>query len=58
MEIGGYEMADYFAMDRAALTAEKAQLEAEYKKFQDMGLNLNMARGKPGPHQKIGRAHV
>ena len=44
-------MADYFAMDRAALTAEKAQLEAEYKKFKDMGLNLNMARGKPGPHQ-------
>ena len=44
-------MADYFAMDRAALTAEKAQLETEYKKFQDMGLNLNMARGKPGPHQ-------
>ena len=44
-------MADYFAMDRAALTAEKAQLEAEYKKFQGMGLNLNMARGKPGPHQ-------
>lgn len=44
-------MADYFAMDRAALTAEKTQLEAEYKKFQDMGLNLNMARGKPGPHQ-------
>ena len=44
-------MADYFAMNRAALTAEKAQLEAEYKKFQDMGLNLNMARGKPGPHQ-------
>ena len=38
-------------MDRAALTAEKAQLEAEYKKFQGMGLNLNMARGKPGPHQ-------
>ena len=44
-------MADYFAMDRAALTAEKAQLETEYKKFQDMGLQLNMARGKPGPHQ-------
>ena len=44
-------MADYFAMDRAALTAEKAQLETEYKKFKDMGLNLNMARGKPGPHQ-------
>ncbi|WP_298735275.1 aminotransferase class I/II-fold pyridoxal phosphate-dependent enzyme, partial [uncultured Subdoligranulum sp.] len=44
-------MADYFAMDRAALTAEKTQLEAAYKKFQDMGLKLNMARGKPGPHQ-------
>lgn len=44
-------MADYFAMDRAALTTEKAQLEAAYKKFQDMGLKLNMARGKPGPNQ-------
>ena len=44
-------MADYFAMDRAALTAEKDRLTAEYKKFQDMGLKLNMARGKPGPHQ-------
>lgn len=44
-------MADYLAMDRDALTAEKTQLEAEYKKFQNMGLKLNMARGKPGPHQ-------
>ena len=44
-------MADYFAMDRAALTAEKDRLTAEYKKFQDMGLKLIMARGKPGPHQ-------
>ena len=44
-------MADYFAMDRAALSAEKEQLEAAYKKFQDMGLKLNMARGKPCPHQ-------
>ena len=44
-------MADYFAMDRNELTAEKAALEAQYKKFQDMGLKLNMARGKPGPHQ-------
>ena len=41
-------MADYFAMDRNELTAEKAALEAQYKKFQDMGLKLN----------KIGRAHV
>lgn len=44
-------MADYFAMDRATLTEEKAKLEAAYQKFQDMGLKLNMARGKPGPHQ-------
>ena len=44
-------MADYFAMDHNELIAEKAALEAQYKKFQDMGLKLNMARGKPGPHQ-------
>ena len=44
-------MADYFAMNHGELTAEKAALEAQYKKFQDMGLKLNMARGKPGPHQ-------
>ena len=44
-------MADYLAMNRDELTAEKAALEAQYKKFQDMGLKLNMARGKPGPHQ-------
>ena len=44
-------MADYFAMDHNELTAEKTALEAQYKKFQDMNLKLNMARGKPGPHQ-------
>ena len=44
-------MADYLAMNRDELAAEKAALEAQYKKFQDMGLKLNMARGKPGPHQ-------
>ena len=44
-------MADYFAMDHDELTAEKTALEAQYKKFQDMNLKLNMARGKPGPHQ-------
>ena len=44
-------MADYFAMDRDELTAEKTALEAQYKKFQGMNLKLNMARGKPGPHQ-------
>ena len=44
-------MANYLAMNRDELTAEKAALEAEYKKFQAKGLKLNMARGKPGPHQ-------
>ena len=44
-------MANYHEMDRAALTAEKAALEEEYKQFQAKGLKLNMARGKPGPHQ-------
>ena len=44
-------MANYLAMNREELTAEKAALEAEYKKFQAKGLKLNMARGKPGPHQ-------
>ena len=41
-------MANYFEMTRDELTAEKAALEEEYKKFQAMGLKLNMARGKPG----------
>ena len=44
-------MANYLAMNRAELTAEKAALEAEYKKFQAKGLKLNMARGKPGREQ-------
>ena len=33
-------MADYLSMNRDELTAEKAALEAQYKKFQDMGLKL------------------
>ena len=44
-------MANYHEMDHDALTAEKAALEEEYKQFQAKGLKLNMARGKPGPHQ-------
>ena len=36
-------MANYFEMTRDELTAEKAALEEEYKKFQAMGLKLNMA---------------
>ena len=48
-------MANYFEMSRKELAAEKAKLEESYKKFQDMGLKLNMARGKPGPHQMVCR---
>ena len=44
-------MANYFEMNRDELVAEKAKLEEQYKNFQAMGLKLNMARGKPGPHQ-------
>ena len=35
-------MANYFEMTRDELTAEKAALEENYKKFQEMGLKLNM----------------
>ena len=42
-------MANYFEMTRDELTAEKAALEEKYKKFQAMGLKLNMARGKARP---------
>ena len=44
-------MANYLAMNRDELTAEKAALEAKYKEFQAKGLKLNMARGKPGKEQ-------
>ena len=44
-------MANYLEMNREELTAEKAKLNEQYKKFLAMNLKLNMARGKPGPHQ-------
>ena len=44
-------MANYFEMNRDELVAEQEKLKEQYKKFQDMHLKLNMARGKPGPHQ-------
>ena len=40
-------MKAYRDMDRQELEAEAVALKAEYKKFQDMELSLNMARGKP-----------
>ena len=42
-------MANYFEMTRDELTAEKETLEEEYKKFQAMGLKLNMAQPTPAP---------
>lgn len=44
-------MGEYCKMTRAELEAEKTKLEQIYAKYQAKGLQLNMARGKPGPHQ-------
>ena len=44
-------MADYRKMNRSELEAEKAALERSYAAYKAKGLKLNMARGKPGPHQ-------
>ena len=44
-------MNSYLKMTKEELLQEKQSLEAEYKKIQDLGLNLNMARGKPSPEQ-------
>ena len=44
-------MSEYRNMTKDELLTEKAALEKEYAAFQAKGLKLNMARGKPGPHQ-------
>ena len=56
-------MQSYQEMTKEELLAEKKSLEAEYKKFQQRGLKLDMSRGKPSQEQldlsmgmKIGRA--
>lgn len=38
-------------MSKSELTQQLEQLQAEYKKYQDMGLKLDMSRGKPGAEQ-------
>ena len=40
-------MKKYVEMNKQELEAEIVKLKAEYKKYQEMSLNLNMARGKP-----------
>ena len=44
-------MKPYQEMTREELEAEITALKAEYKKFQNMELNLNMSRGKPCQEQ-------
>ena len=41
-------MQDFLSLDKQALLAKKEALQQEYRRFQARGLNLNMARGKPG----------
>ena len=44
-------MADYFAMSTEQLLEEQQLLRAEFLKYKNMGLQLNMARGKPCTEQ-------
>ena len=44
-------MAEYSKMSADELREEKARLEKIYDRYKAKGLKLNMARGKPGPHQ-------
>ena len=44
-------MKPYAEMSKEELEAELAAVKAEYKKFQDMDLHLDMSRGKPCKEQ-------
>ncbi len=44
-------MKSYQEMTREELLQEKTQLEAEYSKIKDLGLALDMSRGKPSAEQ-------
>ena len=44
-------MQSYQEMSKEELLKEKQTLEAEYKKFQQRGLKLDMSRGKPSQEQ-------
>lgn len=42
---------NYKDLSKSELANKKDMLIKEYKKYQDLGLKLNMARGKPSPEQ-------
>lgn len=42
---------NYLEMSKDELKAQLAELQSEYKKYQDMNLKLDMSRGKPGSEQ-------
>ena len=44
-------MQAYKELSKEELLAEKKNLEAEYKKYQQRGLKLDMSRGKPSQEQ-------
>lgn len=44
-------MKPYAEMSREQLLEEKAGLEKEYQKIKELGLDLNLTRGKPSPSQ-------
>ena len=44
-------MTSYQEMSKEELLQEKTALEAEYAKIKEMGLSLDMSRGKPAAEQ-------
>ena len=51
-------MKPYAQLTPAERNAEYLRLQADFASLKARGLSLNMARGKPGKQQQIGRAHV
>ena len=48
--MGDYRM-NYLSASKNELKTELEKMQAEYKKYQEMNLNLDMSRGKPGSSQ-------